>query len=161
MNTTTITAISTAPGIGGIAIIRVSGPDTIEHCNAVFDLKKIDSIAPTRSQYRCLRKYCWLPKWDCWWSVADSFSYTSLVHGRRCSWNIMPRIGLYSATHSSIINWTGLYLGQAGWIYPTRFSERKMDLSQAEAVADWLPLLRQHRIAWRWTRCGEVFPMSW
>jgi len=33
---TTIAAISTAPGIGGIAVIRVSGNDTLKNCDSIF-----------------------------------------------------------------------------------------------------------------------------
>ena len=32
----TICAISTAPGVGGIAVIRVSGPDTFKICDRIF-----------------------------------------------------------------------------------------------------------------------------
>ena len=38
--TSTITAISTPPGLGGIAIIRVSGPDAIKLCHPIFVPKK-------------------------------------------------------------------------------------------------------------------------
>ena len=37
---TTITAISTAPGIGGIAVIRVSGTDALKNCDPIFSAKK-------------------------------------------------------------------------------------------------------------------------
>ena len=33
---TTIAAISTAPGVGGIAVARVSGPEAIHHVNKIF-----------------------------------------------------------------------------------------------------------------------------
>ena len=42
----TICAISTSQGVGAIAIIRVSGPDSIEIVNKIFqgkDLTKVDS----------------------------------------------------------------------------------------------------------------------
>ena len=32
----TICAVSTAPGAGGIAVIRVSGPKAIAICNTIF-----------------------------------------------------------------------------------------------------------------------------
>ena len=32
----TICAISTAPGVGGIAVIRVSGPDAFKICDRIF-----------------------------------------------------------------------------------------------------------------------------
>ena len=36
INQDTICAISTAPGVGGIAVIRVSGPEAIAICNTLF-----------------------------------------------------------------------------------------------------------------------------
>lgn len=36
----TIAAISTAPGVGGIAVIRVSGPDAIGFCSSIFRSKR-------------------------------------------------------------------------------------------------------------------------
>ena len=36
MNNTTITAISTAPGTGGIAVIRISGEEALSICGKVF-----------------------------------------------------------------------------------------------------------------------------
>lgn len=36
----TITAISTAPGVGGIAVIRVSGKDALKNCDSIFLPKK-------------------------------------------------------------------------------------------------------------------------
>jgi len=36
----TICAISTAPGVGGIAVIRVSGPDAISFCSSIFRSKR-------------------------------------------------------------------------------------------------------------------------
>ena len=32
----TICAVSTAPGAGGIAVIRISGPEAIAICNTIF-----------------------------------------------------------------------------------------------------------------------------
>ena len=36
INQDTICAVSTAPGVGGIAVIRVSGPEAIAICNTIF-----------------------------------------------------------------------------------------------------------------------------
>nr|HPM09575.1 tRNA uridine-5-carboxymethylaminomethyl(34) synthesis GTPase MnmE [Paludibacter sp.] len=36
MNNSTICAISTPPGIGGIAVIRVSGADAFAICDSIF-----------------------------------------------------------------------------------------------------------------------------
>ena len=47
---TTICAISTAPGIGGIAVIRVSGPETFAVCEKIFfPANKNATIAEAKS----------------------------------------------------------------------------------------------------------------
>lgn len=45
----TICAISTPPGSGGIAIIRLSGPEAISYANKIFMPKKelLDSFSTT------------------------------------------------------------------------------------------------------------------
>lgn len=47
----TICAISTAPGVGGIAVIRVSGPDTFKICDRIFRPKKAGKSLSTQKAY--------------------------------------------------------------------------------------------------------------
>ena len=51
MNQDTICAISTAPGAGGIAVIRVSGPEAIVICNRLFTPKVADKTLLTQKAY--------------------------------------------------------------------------------------------------------------
>ena len=44
----TICAISTAPGVGGIAVIRVSGPDAFKICDRIFRPKKAGKSLSTK-----------------------------------------------------------------------------------------------------------------
>jgi tRNA U34 5-carboxymethylaminomethyl modifying GTPase MnmE/TrmE len=40
----TICAVATPPGTGGVAIIRISGPDSIRVCDRVFVSGKMEQI---------------------------------------------------------------------------------------------------------------------
>ena len=40
----TICALATAPGVGAIAVIRVSGPDTFEKVSAIFKGKNLKDV---------------------------------------------------------------------------------------------------------------------
>ena len=46
-----IAAISTAPGIGGIAVIRVSGPNAIDIVSSIFTPSKKDHQLDTRASH--------------------------------------------------------------------------------------------------------------
>lgn len=52
----TICAVSTAPGAGGIAVIRISGPEAIAICNTLFvPAYSRKRPAVTESLYTALR----------------------------------------------------------------------------------------------------------
>ncbi|MGB4575862.1 MAG: tRNA uridine-5-carboxymethylaminomethyl(34) synthesis GTPase MnmE [Paludibacter sp.] len=157
MNTTTITAISTAPGIGGIAIIRVSGPDTIEHCNAVFRPKK-RSIQLLQQE-------------------ANTVVYGNIVDSRN---EIVDEVLLtvfrtpHSFTGEDVVEISchgsvyiqqrilqllieqGCILAKPGEFTQRAFLNGKMDLSQAEAVADLIASTSaaSHRMALNQMRGG-------
>lgn len=44
----TICAVSTAPGMGGIAVIRVSGPEAIAICDRIFEPARAGNRLPMR-----------------------------------------------------------------------------------------------------------------
>ena len=50
----TICAISTAPGIGGIAVIRVSGAEAFSICDRIFQAKHTDKKLSTQKAYTLL-----------------------------------------------------------------------------------------------------------
>jgi len=157
MNTTTITAISTAPGIGGIAVIRVSGPDAIEHCNTIFRPKK-RSIQLLQQE-------------------ANAIVYGNIVNTRN---EIVDEVLLtvFRAPHSftgenvveischgsvyiqqrilQLLLEHGCVLAQPGEFTQRAFLNGKMDLSQAEAVADLIASTSaaSHRMALNQMRGG-------
>ncbi|MDR1556582.1 MAG: tRNA uridine-5-carboxymethylaminomethyl(34) synthesis GTPase MnmE, partial [Tannerellaceae bacterium] len=132
----TICAISTAPGTGGIAVIRVSGPEAITLCNTVFIPGNHGKDLASRPAY--------------------TLGYGSIRRGDE--WIDEVLVSLFRAPHSytgedtvEITCHGSLYIQQqilqlliekgCRSALPGEFTQRaflngKMDLSQAEAVAD-------------------------
>ena len=132
----TICAVATPPGTGGIAIIRVSGPDAITICDKIF--------APFQTGKRLYTQ------------PAGTVIYGTIHDNGETLDNVL--VTIFRAPHSFTgedtveINCHGsLYIQQqtlriliengARTAHPGEFTQRaflngKMDLSQAEAVAD-------------------------
>ncbi|MDD4993912.1 MAG: tRNA uridine-5-carboxymethylaminomethyl(34) synthesis GTPase MnmE [Paludibacter sp.] len=157
MNSTTITAISTAPGIGGIAVIRVSGPDAIQHCNAIF--------VPRKKSFSVLQQ------------DANTVSFGSIVNRKgetvdevlltvfRNPHSFTGEDVVEIACHGSvfiqqqilqILIEQGCILAKPGEFTQRAFMNGKMDLSQAEAVADLIASTSaaSHRMALNQMRGG-------
>lgn len=133
----TITAISTAPGTGGIAIIRVSGKNAVEYCNTIFKYKKeTDQLLSQKANTIAYGHIIGFNN-----EIVDevlvsvfkaphSFTGEDIVeiacHG---SVYIQQQILLLLISH-------GCVLAQPGEFTQRAFLNGKMDLSQAEAVAD-------------------------
>ena len=140
MNTTkktdTICAISTPQGVGGIAVVRISGADTKNVCNKVLRSTKgqriVDSFVPN------MAKFC------CFYSgeklidevVATYFENPKSYTGEDCV-EISCHGSLYVQQQilETLIN-SGCRLAEAGEFTMRAFINGKLDLSQAEAVAD-------------------------
>lgn len=136
MNQDTICAISTAPGTGGIAVIRVSGPEAITLCNSIFVPRKAGKNLTDRKAY--------------------TLTYGSIVRDEEPIDDVV--IALFRAPHSftgedtvEITCHGSTYIQQEimhllidkgcrnalpGEYTQRAFLHGKMDLSQAEAVAD-------------------------
>lgn len=136
MNQETICAVSTAPGTGGIAVIRVSGPEAIVICNGVFFPYKTTKNLFTQEAYTL-----------CFGSIRRDNEVLDEV-----------LVALFRAPHSftgedtvEITCHGSIYIQQqilqlliakgCRSALPGEFTQRaflngKMDLSQAEAVAD-------------------------
>jgi len=136
MNEDTICAISTAPGAGGIAVIRVSGPEAISISNAVFYPRKAGKTLLEQPAY--------------------TISYGSIRKGDELIDDVL--VSLFRAPHSftgedtvEITCHGSVYIQQqimqlliekgCRSALPGEYTQRaflngKMDLSQAEAVAD-------------------------
>jgi len=156
-STTTITAISTAPGVGGIAVIRVSGKDAISNSNHIFRSKK--------KSFSLLEQ------------VANTISFGSIVNAKEETIDEVL-VAIFRAPHSftgedvveischgsvfvqqqilHLLLENGCLLAQPGEFTQRAFLNGKMDLSQAEAVADLIASTSaaSHRMAMNQMRGG-------
>lgn len=156
MNQDTICAVSTAPGAGGIAVIRVSGPDAVTVCHNIF--------VPAREGKSLLTQ------------KAYTLSYGSIRKGDELIDEVV--VALFRAPHSftgedtvEITCHGSVYIQQqilqllvsegCRTANPGEFTQRaflngKMDLSQAEAVADLIASTSAgtHRLAMSQMRGG-------
>lgn len=161
----TICAISTPQGVGGIAVIRISGPDAIVACSKIFRPFNPSHTLEARKTHTLTFGQIVLPKENQETPAADnnvkeeildevvislyraphSFTGEDVVeiscHG---SLYIQQRI-LELLTTSKVTNNLPPYEGGSGWVCrlaePGEFTRRafshgRFDLSQAEAVAD-------------------------
>jgi tRNA modification GTPase len=131
----TICAISTAPGVGGIAVIRISGPMALTVADAVWRGKPITEQAANTVRFGRIidteRNGELLDE-----AVATVFrapaSFTGedvvelSVHGSRY---VQRRL-------LELLNQNGARLAEPGEFTRRAFANGKMDLAQAEAVAD-------------------------
>ena len=156
INEDTICAISTAPGTGGIAVVRISGTEAISICNKLF-------IPHTKGK-------------DLFKQKAYTLSYGVIRKNDEELDNVL--IALFRAPHSftgedtvEITCHGSIYIQQqiikllvdngCRLAHPGEYTERaflngKMDLSQAEAVADLIASTSagQHRLAINQMRGG-------
>lgn len=154
---TTITAISTAPGVGGIAVIRISGIDAVKHGNAIFRSKK--------KEFTLLQQ------------AANTISYGSVVNAKGETIDDVL-VSVFRAPHSftgediveischgsvfvqqqilQLLLEQGCVLAKPGEFTQRAFLNGKMDLSQAEAVADLIASTSaaSHRMAMNQMRGG-------
>ncbi|MBC8602530.1 tRNA uridine-5-carboxymethylaminomethyl(34) synthesis GTPase MnmE [Parabacteroides acidifaciens] len=156
MNQDTICAVSTAPGAGGIAVIRVSGPEAITICNTIFVPRTAGKDLLSQKAY--------------------TLRYGSIRRGEELIDDVL--IALFRAPHSftgedtiEITCHGSVYIQQQimqlliengcrsalpGEYTQRAFMNGKMDLSQAEAVADLIASTSagQHRLALNQMRGG-------
>ena len=153
----TICAISTAPGVGGIAVIRVSGPKAFEICDQVFQPKKAGKSLATQKAY--------------------TMTFGNLI-GNQGETIDEVVAAVFRAPHSftgedtveitchgsiyiqqqilQVLIAKGCRLANPGEYTQRAFMNGKMDLSQAEAVADLIASTSagQHRLALSQMRGG-------
>lgn len=152
----TICAVSTAPGAGGIAVIRVSGPGAVAICNTIFRPKRAGKDLLSQKAY--------------------TLRYGSIVKGEELIDEVL--VAVFHAPHSftgedtvEITCHGSVYIQQqimqlliengCRTALPGEYTQRafmngKMDLSQAEAVADLIASTSagQHRLALNQMRGG-------
>jgi tRNA modification GTPase len=154
---TTITAISTAPGIGGIAVIRVSGIDAFKYCNVIFDsqresfsLEKLD--ANTALFGRIINSKT---------EIVDEVLLTIFRAPHSFTGENIVEISCHGSLFIQqqilqLLLEQGCELAQPGEFTQRAFLHGKMDLSQAEAVADLIAStsVASHRMAMNQMRGG-------
>lgn len=153
----TITAISTAPGIGGIAVIRVSGKDALKNCDSIF--------LPKKKEFSLLLQ------------KTNTVSFGSIVNKKNETIDEVL-VSVFRAPHSytgediveischgsvfvqqqilQLLIEHNCVLAQPGEFTQRAFLNGKMDLSQAEAVADLIAStsVASHRMALNQMRGG-------
>jgi len=152
----TIAAISTAPGVGGIAVIRVSGSDAFNVADAVF--RSANKLNPVSSQSANTVMFGTIEE-------AGELIDEVLVTVFRAPHSFTGENVVEIACHGSVyvqqkilmlLLSKGCRLAMPGEFTQRAFLNGKMDLSQAEAVADLIASssAASHRMALTQMRGG-------
>ncbi len=157
MNNNTIAAISTAPGIGGIAVIRVSGIDALKNCDKIYEPFKKDSSILKQT-----------PNTVSIGNIINSDNEAVdevLVTVFHAPYSFTGENIVEISCHGSVfvqqqilhlLLENGCELAKPGEFTQRAFLNGKMDLSQAEAVADLIASTSaaSHRMAMNQMRGG-------
>src|ERR1035437_7908039 len=153
----TIVAISTPPGIGGIAVIRVSGADAIKHSNAIFIPKNKSNILPELAANMVIFGNV-VNKQD---ETIDEVLLTVFRAPHSFTGEDVVEISCHGSVFVQqqilhLLIEQGCVLAQPGEFTKRAFLNGKMDLSQAEAVADLIASTSaaSHRMALNQMRGG-------
>jgi tRNA modification GTPase len=152
----TICAVSTAPGVGGIAVIRVSGPEAIAICDQVFqsymEEKSITKQTPYTLSFGNIVKGV---------EVLDEVLVAVFHHPHSFTGEDAVEISCHGSAFIQqeilkLLLENGCSLAQPGEFTQRAFLNGKMDLSQAEAVADLITSssAASHRLAINQMRGG-------
>src|ERR1035437_1979500 len=153
----TITAISTPPGIGGIAVIRVSGNDALLYSNAIFVSKK--------KSFSLLQQKPNSVSYGIIVNTHNEAIGDVLIYVFRSPHSFTGEDVVEISCHGSVfvqqqilqlLIEQGCVLAQPGEFTQRAFLNGKMDLSQAEAVADLIASTSaaSHRMALNQMRGG-------
>ncbi len=132
LSSETICALSTAPGIGGIAVIRISGENAFEITDKIFS----KSISEVESHTVHFGKIIQKDQ-----SILDEVLVTVLHKGKSFTGENTVEIACHGSNFIqqeilSLLIQSGCRLANPGEFTMRAFLNGKMDLSQAEAVAD-------------------------
>lgn len=133
MQKTTIAAIATAPGTGAIGLIRVSGSDSILLVSQLFKGKDLLKVAANTVHFGKIT--------DASGQVLDEVLVTVFRSPHSYTGEDLVEISCHGSTYilQSVLNSVlaaGAIPAKAGEFTMRAFLNGKMDLSQAEAVAD-------------------------
>ena len=130
----TICAIATAPGVGGIAVARVSGPQAINVVNQLWRGKSLTSVASHTAHLGNIVDPSTGETLD--QAVATVFLAPHSFTGQN-----VVEIAVHGSRYVqreliNLLNLHGARLAQPGEFTRRAFTSGKMDLAEAEAVAD-------------------------
>lgn len=157
MESTTICAVSTAPGVGGIAIVRVSGSKAFAICERIFK-PAAKGITVTSMPANSVR-FGQIVSAD--GSMLDEVVLTKFNAPHSFTGEDVVEIACHGSIYiqqeliKSLIA-GGCVMAKAGEFTRRAFVNGKMDLSQAEAVADLIASQNRaaHNLALRQMRGG-------
>ncbi len=143
-NNDTICALSTANGIGAIAVIRVSGAQALAIVSAIFS-KDLNVVATHTAHFGRIRNGE---------EIIDEVLLTVLHGGKSFTGEPTVEIACHGSTYIQqqilqLLIEQGCRTAQPGEFTMRAFMNGKMDLSQAEAVADLISSQskRAHQVA--------------
>lgn len=132
----TICAVSTAPGVGGIAVIRVSGPEAVTIVSRSFLPAKEKPLAEKKAGSTTFGRWC-----DASGEVIDEVVVALFRMPHSFTGEDTVEISCHGSLYvqqqivRQLID-SGCRLAEPGEFTRRAFLNGKMDLSQAEAVAD-------------------------
>lgn len=151
----TIAAISTAPGMGAIACIRLSGRDAYKICNTVFKAKNNKCI-----EDQIVNSLCFGTISDRY-KIIDEVLVARFAAPHSYTGEDIVEITCHGSVYiqqkiMSLLLSNGAQLAQPGEFTQRAFVNGKLDLSQAEAVADLISSssAAAHRVAINQMRGG-------
>ncbi|MEI6752983.1 MAG: tRNA uridine-5-carboxymethylaminomethyl(34) synthesis GTPase MnmE [Paludibacter sp.] len=153
----TIAAISTAPGIGGIAVIRVSGTDAVKNCDTIFVPKTKKNSLNTQKPFSI--RFGRIVDQSA--EVVDEVLVSVFKAPHSFTGEDVVEISCHGSVFIQqhilqLLLENGCKLAQPGEFTQRAFLNGKMDLSQAEAVADLIASTSaaSHRMALNQMRGG-------
>ena len=131
-SSSTICALATAPGIGAIAVIRLSGEDAITICNKVFYGKDLAQVASHTAHFGTIRNED---------KIVDEVLVTVFKDKKSFTGENAVEISTHGSPYIQqqvlqLLLKNGAKPAGPGEFTLRAFLNGKMDLSQAEAVAD-------------------------
>ncbi len=148
----TICALSTANGLGAIAVIRISGAEAFEITNRVFT-KNIAEVPSHTAHFGRIKTHEGV--------IIDEVLLTVLKEGKSFTGENTVEIACHGSTYIQqeilqLLISSGCRMAQPGEFTMRAFLNGKMDLSQAEAVADLIASesKKSHEIAMNQMRGG-------
>ena len=148
----TIVAISTAPGVGAIAVIRLSGEDAVKIADEIFIGKKLAEVASHTLHFGVIEKNG---------NKVDEVVVGIFKNPKSYTGEDIIEISCHGSPFIQqqilqLIISKGARLAKPGEFTMRAFLNGKMDLSQAEAVADLInaQTLAAHDIALKQMRGG-------